>query len=411
MRQNVEAIVEYFKSGIKDPGEPGRLGIELEHIVVGVHDKPVTYDEEHGVRWMLEQLADGYSGKTLGDSGALLGLTGGNKVISLEPAAQFELSAGPFDDAAEARDEFLAFQRQIATLIDPFDHRMLAVGYHPSAKADDLPLIPKARYRYMDEHFSAIGRYGRCMMRGSAATQVSIDYYSIEDCLRKLRLASALAPLFALMCDNSPKFEGEPSPHHMMRTKIWRECDPARCGTIPGVLDRDFSLEAYAEYVLRTPAIFYYDEDGIEHATEKTFDEVYADRAMTHDDVEHALSLFFNDARCKTYIEIRPADAMPMTFVAAYATLIKGLFYYDGSLDALDELLADVDINAVEQAKTDLMRDGYDAMVYGTPAAELVDKLFAIARSSLHQGEAMLLRPLAQLVAMRKTLAMMGKRS
>lgn len=410
MQANVEAIVDYFKSGIKEPGESGRLGVELEHIVVGPHDKPVTYAEEHGVKWMLEQLEPDYSGKVFGDGGSLIGLSEGKRAISLEPAAQFELSAGPYDDGVEARDDFLAFQKEMTELIDPYGHRMLAVGYHPSAKVDDLPLIPKARYRFMDEHFAKIGHYGRCMMRGSASTQISIDYYSVEDCLRKLRLASVLAPLFALMCDNTPMFEGEPSPHHMMRTEIWRKCDPARCGTIPGVLDPGFSLEAYAEYVLRTPAIFYRDSDGREVATEKTFGEVYADHTMTTEEVEHALSLFFNDARCKTYIEIRPADAMPMPFVAAYATLIKGLFYFDEGLDALDDAFGGVTLEDVEQAKTDLMEKGYEGTAYGRPAAELVDLLFEIAHTTLPQGEAMVLIPLAQLVKMRKTLAMMGKR-
>ncbi len=410
MQENIRTIVDYFKSGIKGADEPGRLGVELEHIVVGPHTAPVTYAEEHGVAWMLEQLADEEATKSYGSDGALIGLAHGNKVISLEPAAQFELSAGPYDDGEDARADFAAFQREIDELIEPYGNRLVAVGYHPTAKALDLPLIPKARYRYMDAHFAKIGPYGACMMRGSASTQVSIDYFSVDDCLRKLRLASALAPLFALLCDNTPVFEGEPSPHHLMRAEIWRECDPARCGTIPGVLEPDFSLEKYAEYILRTPAIFVFDENGVEQPTEKTFGEIYSARTMTHDDVEHALSMFFNDARCKTYIEIRPADAMPTAFLGAYATLIKALFYYPESLNTLDDLLANVRAVDVEQAKTELMAAGYDAHVYGAPAAELVDALFDTAHAALPRGEALLLRPLEQLARMRKTLAMMGRK-
>ena len=33
----------------------------------------------------------------------------------------------------------------------------------------------------------------------------------------------------------------------MMRTKIWRECDPARCNAVPGVLSKGFTLEQYAQ--------------------------------------------------------------------------------------------------------------------------------------------------------------------
>ena len=405
---NVKAIVDYFESGIKNADDAPRLGVEIEHIVVDEHSGAVSYSEEHGVRWILEQLAQDLPEKTYGDGDALLGLAGGNQTITLEPAAQLELSAGPYEYASDLQTDYIAFQHRLGELVGDHNRRAVAVGYHPTATAESLELIPKQRYRYMDAHFAKIGPFGRCMMRGSAATQVSIDYYSVDDCLRKLRLASALAPLFALLCDNSPVFEGKPRTHHMVRTEIWQKCDPARCETVPGVLDPNFSLEAYAEYVLRTPAIFGIDENGRSYATEKTFDELYADASMTLADVEHALSLLFNDVRLKTYIEIRPADSMPIPFVAAYATLIKSLFYSAESLDALDELLAGVDEEAVTQAKNALMADGYQATVYGRPASELIDALFAIARQSLASVERTLLNPLLQLARMRKTLAMMA---
>ena len=409
--ENVKAIVNYFKSGIKDKSETGKLGIEIEHVVVGEHSRAISYSEEHGVRWILEQLSNNYPNKMLGDEGDLLGLAAEGKTITLEPAAQLELSTGPYEYAAELQDDYSAFQHHLVQLAGDSGMRAVAIGYHPTAKADDLELIPKQRYRFMDDHFAQIGPFGRCMMRGSAATQISIDYYSVDDCLRKLRLASAAAPLLALICDNSPTFEGEPSKHHLVRTKIWNECDPARCGTIPGVLSKDFTLEAYAEYILRTPAIFYFDDNGTAVPTEKTFGEVFEDKEASREDVEHMLSLFFNDARCKTYVEIRPADALPLPYIAAYASLIKGMFYFPESLDRLDQLFEGVTEDAVMQAKESLMESAYDGTVYGNPAGEMVDELFDIAKSALPPGEAMLLIPLSQLAKSRKTLAMMGKRS
>ena len=43
--------------------------------------------------------------------------------------------------------------------------------------------------------------------------------------------------------------------------------------------------------------------------------------------------MFFPDVRLKKYIEIRPADSMPIKYVLAYATLIKGIFMSDFSPD------------------------------------------------------------------------------
>ena len=407
--ENVQAIVDYFKSGIKAAGEAGRLGIEIEHIVVDEHSRAVSYSGDYGVKWTLEQLASKYSEKSYGDNGALIGLARENKTISLEPAAQLELSAGPYEYAAELQSDYSLFQREFNSAAGAHGRRAVAIGYHPTAKAEELELIPKQRYRFMDEHFAKIGPFGRCMMRGSAATQVSIDYYSAEDCLRKMRLASVLAPLLSLLCDNSPIFEGAPRTHHMVRTEIWQNCDPARCNTVPGILDKGFTLEDYAEYLLRTPAIFGTDNDGHAFATEESFDELYAKEAMNTADIEYMLSLFFNDARLKTYIEIRPADSMPVPFAMAYATLLKGLFYYDESLDALDELFTGIDLNAVDSAKNALMASGYDAQAYGRPVGELIDELFRIAHEVLPRMDGGFMIPLSQLAQSRKTLAMLAE--
>ena len=411
MTKSIDAIVEYFESGIKQEGETGRLGIELEHILTDEQFNPVPYSDEHGSRWVMEQLRGELPETTYGEGGALIGVAAPGMALSLEPAAQLEISAGPYEYVNEIRQDFEYFEREITNLLEPHGQRLVTLGYHPTARADDLELIPKGRYRHMDAHFQKIGPYGRRMMRGSAATQISIDYYSEQDCMRKLRIASGLAPAFALLCDNSPAFEGSLRPHHMMRTEIWRYCDPARCGLVSGVMEPDFSFEKYAHYVLGAPAIFVVDEAGKSHATEDTFAEIYASKYMDSAAVEHVLSLFFNDARLKTYIEIRPADSMPTPFVAAYAALVKGLFYSPESLDELDNLLDGVDAAAVEDAKSNLMEKGYDGTIYGKSAGDFIDKLFDLAQHGLSAMERSCLPPLAQLAASRKTLAMIGERT
>ena len=409
MSSNIEAVVSYFKSGIKEPGTVGRLGVELEHIVIDDDGSAVPYSDEHGSRWLLEQFSTMLPKKTFGENGALIGVTNDETSLSLEPAAQFEISSGPYEQIGEIRLDFEGIQREATHMLSPFGQRLVTIGYHPTAKAEELEIIPKNRYHHMDAHFQNIGPFGRCMMRGSAATQISIDYYSESDCLRKMRLASGLAPLFALLCDNSPVFEAAPRTHHLVRTEIWRECDPARCGLVPGIMDPGFSFEAYANYLLGTPAIFEIDEQGQTQATDKTFGELFAEKTMAQADVEHMVSLFFNDVRLKTYIEIRPADSMPTPYVVAYAALIKGLFYNSDNLDSLDDMLEGVDAMAVDQAKTELMEHGYDALVYGRPAGELVNELLDKARNGLRPIEKNYLSPLAQLARMRKSLAMLSK--
>ena len=170
-------------------------------------------------------------------------------------------------------------------------------------------------------------------------------------------------------------------------------------------MDPNFTLEDYAAYILDAPAILILDEKGRACSDTRTFGEIYAQSPMSSAEVEHALSMFFTDVRLKTYIEIRPADAMPIPYVIAYAALIKGLFYSDASLDALDALFADVKEADIAAAKESLMACGYEGTVYGRAAASMVDEVMSVARAGLTEDERTFLEPLSELAAKRTTLA------
>ena len=403
---NVAAIVDFYESGIKPEAE--LLGIELEHILTKADGAPVSYSEPYGVKWLLEQLRTEYPQATYDADDDLIGVAREGGAVTIEPAAQLELSAGPFCKLADAKATFCTFEDEVRRIIAPHGMQLHAIGYHPTMRAADLELIPKQRYDFMNRYLGAIGNFGIAMMRGSAAAQISLDYTSVGDCLRKMRIAYALVPLFALMSDSATAFEGATRTHQMVRTEIWEFCDPDRCGTVPGVMEGSFTLERYAEYILDTPAIVMLDDQGRATYEERTFGEVFADTPMTRSDVEHALSMFFNDVRLKTYIEIRPADSMPVPYVLAYAALVKGLFYAAGALDRAAELTAGVTAEGIAEAKASLMAHGYEGELYGQPAAELADAVAAIAHEGLEAiapDELRFLAPLEELVAARETLA------
>lgn len=396
--QNIQAITGFYASGIKD--EASRIGIELEHTLSQRDGSQLSYQ---GACELLRAF-EGDFPQPMVDGGHLIGAAGKGKTITLEPASQVELSAGPFTGLADARDCLGSFEEQLRGYCERNGLMLRTPGYNLDHKAIDLELIPKERYAIMNEYLGAISMFGVCMMRGSAATQVAIDYTSTEDCLRKLRLANACVPIFSLMCDNSPIFEAAPRRHQLVRTEIWERCDPDRCGTVPGVMSPSFTLEDYAAYVLDTPACVERTPHG-DILSSRTFGEIFAERPMERTDVEHALSMLFNDVRLKTYVEIRPADAMPAECVVAYAALIRGLFYGRGALDAMEAIFAGVTEEAISAAKQALMAGGYQAAVYGSPVSEIADELVSIAASALDEEERPFLEPLAELVAGRITLA------
>ena len=399
---NVNAIVSYFESGIKQ--QPGSIGIELEQFITRKDLSPVTYSDNPGVEEVLSALGADYPEEVRDAEGDLLGLSRPGENITLEPSAQLELSAGPFSSLCKAQETFEGFEALLSEVLSKYGFIAVAQGYRPKAKANDLPRIPKQRYDFMDRYFKKIGTYGAEMMRCSAATQVSIDYFSVSDCLEKLKIAFALTPILALITDNSPSFQGAKRPHPLMRTEIWRYCDPDRCGLVTGVLDNTFTLSDYAAYILDTPAILVPDGDGWLY-TEQTFGTIYADSPMSKSDVEHALSMFFNDARLKTYIEIRPADSMPIPYVLSYAALINGLFYHEPNLRYLSSQFEGLTPRDVDDAKTALMEAGYNTRIYGQTPGAIADLLLELASQGLSEGEQDFLTPLHDLITHRTTLA------
>ena len=190
-----------------------------------------------------------------------------------------------------------------------------------------------------------------------------------------------------------------------MRTEIWKHCNPARCGTVPGALDPDFDFTDYAAFLLDFPAIVRLDAQGEAHLDTRTFGEIYAAKPMNDADVAHAMSMTWPDVRLKSYIEIRPADSMPIPYVIAYGALIKGIFYTPENLTKLRCTLGPVGGTAVATAKDELMKHGYSAEVYGHPTAKLCDMLIELGRKGLEPDEQGYIEPLAELVAARETLA------
>ena len=408
--QNVREIVDWILDGAD--GKSTRVGIEIEHqILHGDGGARVTYSEEHGIEDLLERMSENWESKSY-EGEHLIGLSrsmdGIAETVTLEPGGQVELSAGPFNDMFTALEALSDFEDELNGFLEPVGQLAVQMGYAPVDKAADIELIPKKRYEFMDKYFENTGEYGKCMMRGSASTQLNIDFANRKEAIRKMRLAYCAAPLIAMMCDNAVMFEGTLREHYLVRTEIWSSVDPARCGIIPGVLDEDWSLDKYAEWILDTPAVVAVGEDGNPVYDERTFGEVFAEKPMTEEDISHAISMVFPDVRLKQFIEFRTADALTSKYAAALAAFVKGCFYADSALDALDKLFEGVTERDVMLAKMAMMAEGYGAKIYNNKEAWwYAEKMNMIAKLNLTKEEREVLEPLTTYAFSHVTLAEM----
>ena len=400
--ENRQRLITYFESGIKPAGYPPTLGLELEHFAVTNDGAPVTYGGQPGIRELLHALvvSGAYPHALTTPEGQLIGAAGTDGVVSLEPAAQVEISLAPFDRI----DDIAAAYQRFRAAVDPELARegahLVASGYHPTRRARELALIPKDRYRFMDAYFDQLGTQGLRMMRATASTQVSVNYSSEADAVRKLRVASALAPVLAALTNNTQVFEGAPAQAPITRLAVWRDVDPARCGQIPGLFEPGFGFGAYADWLLGLSPIFITRPaaDDPTGPTLRSFPatparEAYADAPMTTDDIEHLISMVWPDVRLKRYVEIRPADSLPAPQAMGYTALIKGLMYSDDSLDLVEKTLGVVDNRwplgpeATDYAIAAIRRDGDQALVHGVPLTRWYDLLLDASAAALSSEE------------------------
>lgn len=417
-QENKQALVAYFIEGAKGGKPLGALGVEVEHFVVtaeGEHSVSYAGSEgEFGVRDVLAHLADAYPRHTHGLEGDLIGLASDEASITLEPAAQLEISIAPYSSIGQILRVYSEFRSKVDPFLAEYGCKLVTSGYHPTARALELTLIPKQRYRFMSDYFMEIGTRGERMMRASASTQVSVDYRDEADAIRKMRIAQALAPIFASVTDNTAVFEAEPAPR-LARFALWRNVDNDRCGSVPGLFSEGYGFADYADWILRTCPIFVTRPSADDPAGPnlravygQSAYAAYGDAPMTRADIEHVLSMFWPDVRLKNFVEIRPADSLPAPLMAGYAALVKGVFYSERSLCAIEQafgategvwLLNDSSAN---QALEAVQRHGAEAVICGKTLAEWQELIFEVADEALNEEDAAHLHDLVSFARSRR---------
>ena len=400
-KRNLSRLTEYFQNGCKENCFQ-KLGLEVEHFVVKKDTKEsVSYYGERGVGALLERMKPYYSHFHY-EGDQLLGLYNSEYSITLEPAAQLEISINPRRCICEIRNIYHSFLKQWEPLLEEWGYELVTMGYQPVSMIQDLQLIPKKRYEYMDTYFKKAGTTGANMMRGTASAQISVDYFSERDFVRKMRAAYILTPSIKLLTDCSPVFEGKRYQKHMARTMIWKQVDPQRCGIVPGLFEEDFGFEKYGKYLLRLPLIFIPQNGEAVYVGHQSAEELWKDRDMTSEEIEHVLSMTFVDVRLKHYLEIRGADSMPFAYVMGYLALLKGIFYYEDALEQiLNRKISEADIL---QAEENLMELGFEGDIYGEKADAYLKNIFAIAREHLEGNEESFLDVLEQIVEEKRSL-------
>ena len=146
--------------------------------------------------------------------------------------------------------------RRCIRAADPMGLGFAPLGFHPTMRRDQMPMMPKARYAIMRRYMPLKGAYGLDMMTRTCTVQVNLDYESEADMARKLRVSLAFQPVATALFANSPFIEGKPSGFLSSRARVWTDTDNERSGMPSMMFEEGFGFERYVEWLLDVPMYF-----------------------------------------------------------------------------------------------------------------------------------------------------------
>ena len=277
------------------PPTDGRVGIELEWIVVSRHHDGVPAPAQLVTLLPTE-------------------LPGGSRV-TFEPGGQLELS-GPV--APTLRDACQAMRADTAAVRRAFGpHDLDLVGAGVDTRGDVPRVLDEPRYRAMEEYFDTRWPSGRTMMRNTASVQVNLDAGNPATVDARWHLAHDLGPVLTGCFANSPfDRSGAPTGFRSTRSAVWQEIDPARTGAARNGRRGDAPTE-WTRYLLDAPVMMIRvdERDSTVPRIPMTFAEWVGDGHSagwpTLDDLAYHATTLFPPVRPRGWLELRMIDALP----------------------------------------------------------------------------------------------------
>ncbi len=385
-----DQLAAYIASGEK-PKDAWRIGVEHEKF--GYDDArkmPLPYEGPVSITAMLEGLRDRFNWTPVLEAGKLIGLERDGANVSLEPGGQLELSGAPLETIHQTCDEVNGHLAEVEAVAADIGAGFIGLGAAPIWGQDDMPMMPKGRYRLMTDYMGRVGTLGTQMMYRTCTVQVNLDFASEADMVRKMRVALALQPVATALFANSPFLDGKPNGMKSWRAHIWQNLDAARTGMLPFVFEDGFGYEAWVDYVLDVPMYFVYRDGKYIDALGQSFRDFLKGQlpalpgeVPTLSDWADHMTTVFPEARVKKYIEMRGADGGPWRRLCALPALWVGLTYDQGALDAAWDLVKGWDAETREALRRSAGRDGLQAQAGGVRMHDLAREVLAIAEGGL----------------------------
>ncbi len=393
---SIQQLADYLASGCKS-AQNWRIGTEHEKFGF-IHQPedqhylfPPAY-KPNGIEAIFKNMEKQHKAwDPLYDSGHIIGFNTDRGGISLEPAGQFELSGAPVKTLHETSREIDLHFKDIHQAADPLEIGFVPLGFHPFARRDQMPWMPKQRYEIMKAYMPKVGRLGLDMMTRTCTVQVNLDFASEEDMARKMRVSLALQPLFTALFANSPFYEGKPSGFQSTRAYIWTDTDNQRAGMPDFFFVDNFGFERYVEWLLDVPMYFIIRNDKMINVAGASFRAWLQGKPpvglekekLTMGDFKNHITVAFPDVRLKQYLEMRGADAGSKEMMVAMSVFWTGLLYDSPTLLAVEKLVKEHNWYIYIELRNKVLKQGLSAILGKEDLRKYLKRLLELACQGL----------------------------
>jgi glutamate--cysteine ligase len=383
-------LIEYLEAGCK-PKPDWRVGTEHEKFGY-THDdlRPLPYEGERGIRALLEGLARQFGWEMIRENGRPIALQRGRASVTLEPGGQVELSGAPVKTLHETCCEVHEHLDQVRAVAAPLGIGMLGLGFQPKWRREEIPWMPKGRYRIMGTYMPTRGRLGLDMMLRTCTIQTNLDFSSEADMVQKFRVGLAWQPVATALFANSPFTEGRPNGFLSYRSHVWTDTDPDRSGILPFVFEDGMGFERYVDHVLDVPMYFVYRDGQYIDAAGQSFRDFLVGRlpalpgeVPTISDWSDHLTTLFPEVRLKRFLEMRGADGGPWRSLCALPALWVGVLYHQATLDAAWDRVKDWTIEEHEYLRAEVPKRGLRTPFRGGTVQDLAKEMLELADAGL----------------------------
>jgi len=363
MITNIEHIINYFNSGIRDTKD-FKIGIEHEKFLFDQNkNKRANYKT---VLKMFDELSE-FGWEPLMEKQNIIGLQKEGKNITLEPGNQIELSGDKLNNIHEACSESHDYLFELQQVTQKIGLKIVSAGFDPISTLGEVPNNPKQRYELMTKDMPNGGSLSLDMMYRTCGTQLNLDYNSEEDFIKKFKIINSLVPISIALFANSSIVEKKNSGYMSYRSKVWQETSR---GGLPEVFFDNMNFEKYADFTINFPLLFI--QNNKEYLSGENY--IFSDfmngkikeinnRLPNEDDLATHLSTIFTENRLKKYIELRSMDTCGWDCLCAGPAFNTGILY--GNLDETYELISKWDKSKIINAYFEAPKKGFNTELMG----------------------------------------------